>query len=225
MSRLQSLWYKIEGETLYRYNRLVSGTVRWEFDGQENVEQAKASGRPLLWAYWHEHVTTFTMYGDRFQNAENFCTIMVGDVRQAILGRLGTRLGASMFAIDMQGNPMASGRTLLRVIQAMKKGKMSMIAPDGPDGPAHQPKGGVAFLARKAETAVIPVATYATPAYHINRWDNHEVAIPFGRIKMFFGPPIMPNKKDNNDDALLAQITAELNKVHQKAKSYQNAPK
>jgi len=225
MSRLQSLWLKFEGESLYRYNRLVSGTVRWEFDGLENVEQAKASGRPLLWAYWHEHVTSFTMYGDRFENPEDFCTIMVGDVRQTILGRLGSRLGAKMFAIDMQGNPVAAGRTLLRVIQAMKKGKQSMIAPDGPDGPAHEPKGGVAFIARKAEAAVIPVASYATPAYHINRWDNHEVAMPFGRIKMIFGPPILPNKKDKNDDALLAQISAALDKVHQQAKSHKNDSK
>lgn len=219
MSQLQSFWHKVEGEALFRYNRLVSGTVRWEIEGQEHVELAKASKRPLLWAYWHEHVTSFTMYGDRFENAENFCTIMVGDMRQNILGQLGTRLGAQMFAIDMQGNPVASGRTLLRVIQAMKKGKQSMLAPDGPDGPAQQPKGGVAFIARKAEAAIIPVASRATPAYHIKRWDNHEVALPFGRIKMFFGPPIMPNKKDKDDDALLAQITDALNQVHQKAKS------
>ncbi len=224
MSRLHALWLKIQGESLFRYNRLVSGTVRWEIEGEEYVQQAKASGRPLLWAYWHEHVTSFTMYGDRFNNPKDFCTIIVGDARQTILGRLGTRMGAKMFPIDMQGSPVASGRTLLRVIQAMKKGKQSMIAPDGPDGPAGQPKGGVAFLARKTEAAVIPVATYATPAYHIKRWDNHEVAMPFGRIKMFFGPPIMPTKNEN-DEALLAQITMALNNVHQKAKSHQNAPK
>lgn len=122
MSKLQHLWHKIEGEALYRYNRLVSGTARWQVDGQENIDKAKASGRPLLWTYWHEHVTSFIMFGDRFEKAKNFSVIMVGDERSTILGRLGTRLGANMYGIDMQGNPVASGRMLLRVIQAMKKG-------------------------------------------------------------------------------------------------------
>lgn len=221
MSGLQSLWHIIEGEALFRYNRLVSGTVRWQINGQENIEKARATGRPLLWAYWHEHVTSFIMYGDRIENAENFCAIMVGDERSTILGRLGTRLGARMYAIDMQGNPVASGRALLRVIQAMKRGKQTIMAPDGPDGPAHQPKPGVAFLARKAEAAVIPIATYATPAYRMKRWDNHEVALPFGHINIFAGPPILPDKKNKDDTALLARITAALNAIHERA--YQKA--
>ena len=222
MSRLHDLWMQIEGEALYRYNRFVSSTLRWELEGAEHVEEAKATGRPLLWAYWHEHVTSFIMYGDRFEGGKNFCVVMVGDIRQAILGRLGTRLGASMFAIDMKGNPVASGRTLLHVIKAMKKGKMSMLAPDGPDGPAHEPKGGVAFLARKAKAVVIPVATYASTAYRMNRWDNHEVAMPFSRMKMFFGSPILPEKNGGDDSALLDQITDALNNVHFKAKALQN---
>ena len=163
------------------------------------------------------------MYGDRFEGGKNFCVVMVGDLRQTILGRLGTRLGASMFAINMQGNPVASGRTLLRVIQSMKKGKMTMLAPDGPDGPAGEPKGGVAFLARKAKAVVIPVATYASSAYRINRWDNHEVAMPFSRMKMFFGAPVFPENNESDDDAtLLEQITDALNTVHFKAKALQN---
>ena len=222
MSQLQNLWMQIEGEALYRYNRLVSSTVRWDIDGAEHIEAAKATKRPLLWAFWHEHLTSFVMYGDRFEGGKNFSVVMVGDLRQTILGRLGTRLGASMFAIDMQGNPVASGRTLLRVIQSMKKGKMTMLAPDGPDGPAGEPKGGVAFLARKAKAAVIPVATYASSAYRINRWDNHEVAMPFSHMKMFFGSPVFPEKNESDDATLLEQITDALNVVHFKAKALQN---
>ncbi|MCA9923590.1 MAG: hypothetical protein KC419_12155 [Anaerolineales bacterium] len=220
MSKLQHLWHKIEGEALYRYNRLVSGTARWQVDGQENIDKAKASGRPLLWTYWHEHVTSFIMFGDRFEKAKNFSVIMVGDERSTILGRLGTRLGANMYGIDMQGNPVASGRMLLRVIQAMKKGRQTILAPDGPDGPAHEPKGGVAYIARKAEAAIIPIATHATPAYHMKRWDNHEVALPFSKIRIFIAPPIMPDKKNTDDASLLQEITQALNGIHLKSKRY-----
>jgi len=220
MSRLQHFWHKIEGEALFRYNRLVSGTARWKIEGQENIDRAKASGRPLLWTYWHEHVTSFIMFGDRFEKAQNFSAIMVGDTRATILGRLGTRLGADMYGIDMKGNPVASGRMLLRVIQAMKKGKQTILAPDGPDGPAHEPKGGVAYIARKAEAAIIPIATYASPAYRMKRWDNHEVAFPFSKLTVFVGPPIIPDKKNTDDATLLQQITQALNDIHLKSKRF-----
>jgi hypothetical protein len=42
---------------------------------------------------------------------------------------------ATPYAVDMDGNPMAAGRSVLRIIQEMKRGKHSFIAPDGPGGP------------------------------------------------------------------------------------------
>ncbi|MCP5094665.1 MAG: hypothetical protein GY943_03845, partial [Chloroflexi bacterium] len=181
-TQIDSLWRKIEGEALFRYHRIVSRTLRWRFEGKANITKAKATKRPLLWAYWHEQTTPFIMYADAFEESNTFSVVMVGDYRSQILGRLGTRLGAKMFGIDMQGNPMASGRSLLRVIQSMKKGKQSMIAPDGPDGPPFESKGGVSFLARKAQAAVIPVGAYGDHASRLNRWDQYQIPLPFTKM-------------------------------------------
>lgn len=214
----QTRWLTLEGELIFRYHRLVIPTLRWHVRGKANVTLAKASGRPLLWAFWHEQVTAFIQYGDRFEGSDNFCVVMVGDDRASILGQMGGRLGAEMFGIDMSGNPVASGRSLLRVIQAMQRGKQSMLAPDGPDGPAHTPKGGVGFLARKAEAAVLPVGISTPHAYRMQRWDQHLVPLPFARMQMVIGPPIMPGRKDD-DLTVLDQITAALNFVYRQAKA------
>lgn len=216
MTRLESWWHNVEGEALFYYHRLVSRTLQWRVEGRANITIARASQRPLLWAYWHEQVSPFIMYGDRFIGGENFCVVIVGDVRSEILGQLGVRLGAETFGIDMQGNPMAAGRSLLRVIQAMRRGKQSMLAPDGPDGPAFVPKPGVAYLARKAEAAVIPVGITAKPAYRLPRWDRYQVPLPFATLHAVFGPPILPAR--NADDAtLLTEISTSLTEVREKS--------
>lgn len=216
MEQVNLLWRSIEGVALFLYHRIVSRTVRWRIEGKSNLSLARASKRPLLWAYWHEQVSPFIMYGDRFIGGSNFCVVMVGDVRADILGMLGVRLGAETYAIDMRGNPMASGRSLLRVIQAMKRGKQSMLAPDGPDGPPFVPKPGVAFLAQKAEAAVIPVGIYAAPSYRLKRWDRYQVPLPFATLHTVFGPPLLADRQTASD-TLLAEISSALNAARRQA--------
>jgi len=217
MTQLGTFWRTVEGEALYLYHKAVGLTVRWHFEGKANLTLARATGRPILWAYWHENVSPFIMYADQFHDPADFCIVTAGDTRSDILGRLATRLRAQPFGIDMQGNPMASGRALLRVIQAMKKGKQSMLAPDGPDGPAFQPQAGVAFLAKKAKAAVIPVAIYAKTAYRLNRWDKYQVPLPFSNMQMVIGSPILPDKK-SDDAELLTTITNALTATRQQAR-------
>ncbi|MCP5099137.1 MAG: hypothetical protein GY943_26585, partial [Chloroflexi bacterium] len=70
-------------------------------------------------------------------------------------------------------------------------------------------KGGVSFLARKAQAAVIPVGAYGDHASRLNRWDQYQIPLPFTKMYMYFGDPIIPDKKA--DDAnLLTQITVAL---------------
>lgn len=216
MTDLGTWWRQLEGKALYFYHRTVARTLRWHLDGLANITLAESTKRPLLWTYWHEQVTPFIMYGDRFRDGGKFCVVVVGDERGDILSELGTSLGSQVYTIDMGGNPMASGRSLLRVIQAMKSGRETMLAPDGPDGPAFVPKGGVAFLARKAEAAVIPVGAYGVGAYRMPRWDKYQVPLPFTNMHMTFGQPILASRRDD-DAELLTRITAALSQVRTRA--------
>ena len=216
MTQLGTIWRTIEGEALYHYHRATAVTLRWQFEGKANLTLAKSSERPILWAFWHESVTPFIMYVAAFHDPADFTLVTAGDVRSEILGRLASRMKAHPFGIDMQGNPMESGRKLLRVIQAMKRGKQSMLAPDGPDGPAFEPQKGVAFLAKKAKAVVIPVAIYAKTAYRLNRWDKYQVPIPFSKMQMVMGTPILPDKK-SDDAELLVEISGALTTTRQRA--------
>lgn len=219
MSTLHERQLRLQGQALALYHFLLARTVRWRIDGKANLSLARASKRPLLWAFWHEQISIFVTYGHRFIGGDQFALVTLGgDPRGDILSAFAKALGADPYAVDMQGNPMAAGRSVLHIIQAMKAGKQSLLAPDGPDGPAFQPKAGVAYLARKAEAAVIPVGGFTNGGYHLKRWDRYLVPFPFARLRLVFGKPILVNKKASDED-VLAQITNALNVVYNAART------
>lgn len=224
MSAMTARWRQVEGEALFAYHWLVGRSIRWRIHGRANLTLAKSRGRPLLWAFWHEQLTPFFMYGERFLQRNDYLLIRVGDERGDILGHMAERFGVDALGVDMQGNPMASGRAVLRVIQAMKQGKHSFLAPDGPDGPPFEPKKGVAFLARKAEATVLPIGALATPLLRLPRWDQYQIPLPFSTIHLHIGRPIFVNRKDK-DTVLLKKIANALSDIRHQAQDDANVPR
>ncbi|MEM7334590.1 MAG: hypothetical protein AAF490_21110 [Chloroflexota bacterium] len=218
MSQLLDKWHHFEGEALFYYHRIVGRFIRWQIFNKENLILAQSYNKPILWAFWHEQLSPFIMYGDRFIGGENFCLVRLGgDPRgDIILKKLASKMGGESYGVDMQGNPVASGRAVLRVIQALKAGKQSFLAPDGPDGPAFVPKKGVAFLAKKAGAVVIPVGAIASPMLHLNRWDKYQLPLPFSKIHFHLGKPLVANRKDDEAD-LLKKITNALSDIRYQA--------
>lgn len=215
-NNLGTIWRTIEGEFVFLYHWLTTFTSRWQVEGEDHIVQARANGRPLLFTFWHGQVPLFIMYGHRFMDPTTFHLVVVGDERSDVLSRLATRIGATPHAVDMQGNPVAAGRATLQVLKALKQGNVSMLAPDGPDGPAYVPKNGVAFLAQKAQANIMPVGVWTRQSYQRKRWDHYMIPFPFARIHMTFGAPILVNKEDNNDE-VLAQVTNALDKARARA--------
>jgi lysophospholipid acyltransferase (LPLAT)-like uncharacterized protein len=216
LNNLSVAWRTFAGELVYLYHWLTMRTASWHVEGKANVAEARANGRPLLFTFWHGQTPLFIMYGHRFMDPSRFSLVMVGDERQDVLARLARRIGAAPHAVDMQGNPVAAGRATLQVVKALRQGRDSMIAPDGPDGPAYEPKAGVAFLAQKAEANIMPVGVWTRQAYQRKRWDRYMIPYPFARIKMVFGRPI-PVDKGNDSTELLAQTTEALHEARNRA--------
>lgn len=79
--------------------------------------------------------------------------------------------------------------------EALQKGAILGITPDGPLGPARIPHRGVLFLAR-AGYPIIPVGVAARPAVRLNTWDKHIIPLPFSRIVVSFGEPLFLKEKE-----------------------------
>ena len=219
MATLSEQSLQFQGNALAFYHRILAGTLRFQIEGQANVSKAKASGRPLLWLFWHEQLSTFVTYAVRFVGGDKFTIVTLGgDPRGDILSNFASSLGATPYGVDMQGNPMEAGRNVLRVIEALKAGKESFLAPDGPDGPAFEPKAGASFLARKAQAAVIPVGGFTKAGFALRRWDKYLLPFPFGRLRLVFGEPIFVQRRDK-DEEVTGKIVRALTAVYQQARS------
>jgi len=218
-SPLQSFWLSFEGRSLAIYHRILSGTCRWQVNGRENITLAESSKRPLLWVFWHGQLSPMVTFLNRFYDPRNIVMVTIGgDERGQILQQFARSLHASPHAVDMSGNPMAAGRAVLRIIQEMKAGKHSFIAPDGPDGPPFEPKPGALFLAKKARAALIPVGAYARPAYNLRRWDKYNIPLPFSRIQLEVGPPIFVDKAVD-EEQLSSQLSDTLSTLYARARA------
>lgn len=216
MSSLATSWRALQGRGLYLYGQALSASARFHVEGWDNLQQAEASNRPLLIALWHGQLMPFVAFGKRVLDPRQFVAIMVGDERGDTLGAFARQLGGTTVRVDMAGNPFAAGRAVLRVVRAMKDGNKSIIAPDGPDGPAFVPKPGVAFLARKAGAALLPVGAWTPHAIQLQRWDRYLLPFPFARCQIVFGPPLLV-EHEADQASLLERISEALHRVRARA--------
>ena len=208
----------LQGGILALYARLIRRTCRLSFEGWEHVEAAVAAERPIIFASWHGQPHLFySVYLNFFKPADLFL-VMVGDARRGTLGYFAKYVGATAFPVDMQDGSMAGARNLLDLIGTLVPGTYSYIAPDGPDGPARIAKPGVAFIARKADALIVPVANAARRALHLPRWDRYSLPIPFDRIYTVFGP-VIPARRSSTRKELLSTLTEELNRVNEQVQA------
>ncbi|MDT8304492.1 MAG: hypothetical protein RRC07_01040 [Anaerolineae bacterium] len=216
LARLGVWWRQLLGHGLFAYSRLVMLTGRYRVEGWEHMHAAQESGRPILWSLWHGQMMPFVVFADRFLERANFVAVIVGDERGDTLGAYGSHFGSTPYRVDMGGNPVAAGRAVLRVIEGLQGGRMSMLAPDGPDGPPYVPKPGVTFLARKAEAVILPIGLWSRQAIRLPRWDHYQVPVPLGRIHITIGEPIYAERK-SDDAALQETLSAALHKRRTRA--------
>ena len=197
-------WRKVQGNALGFYQQLVAQTARWHFEGKANITLARAHGRPILWTCWHAQLMNFITYGARFEGGEKFVLVLVGDPRGDVLAAM------------KEGGTGKHAFGVIKVIRAMKSGKDSFLAPDGPDGPAFIAKRGVAFLAQKANAVVLPVGLQTRHAHEMNRWDRYIIPFPFAKMHVVIGKPILA-EPGIEEDSLLEEISDSLHETRTRA--------
>jgi len=218
MNRLSHLQNALQSQFLYWYATLLTRTARMRIDGKEHYQAAMNSGRSVVYSFWHQQTMPFVAFGNRHFDPTQFVVIVVGDERGDTLGGLAKKLGAHLSArIDMQGNPMAAGRGVLNVIRQMEAGKYTMLAPDGPDGPAFEPKPGAVFLARKSGALIVPFGGWSRQAYQLRRWDRYLLPLPFARLQLVFGEPIDPDKVEDRKQ-IRQMLVEQLHTVRDRAR-------
>ena len=187
-------------------------------------EVALRDGRSCIVAAWHGMTMMLVGHLITKANADHYLVVVPDDARGAVLTVWAHRLGATPFAISLKAESLVAARRLLTLIREAKRGKSVWFTPDGPYGPTHEPKGGLAFVAAKSGAPIVPAAAFTDHGYRIPRWDRYTVPFPFGRIIIVLGKPLTV-APDADLEQMGGEIRERMNEVEQRAeKLYRAGP-
>lgn len=95
---------------------------------------------------------------------------------------------------------------LVKLIVAAKKGYSIGITADGPRGPRHEAKSGIAFLACKSGLQILPLGVAYSSKWQFDKsWDKYQLPLPFSKVVIYVGDP-MTVTDISNLDAVNARV-------------------
>jgi hypothetical protein len=223
---MSTLQHQLSGGALYLFAQMVRRSCRFQVEGRDRWEEALAGERPLLVASWHGMTMMLVGYFSQRLDPANVTLPIPDDWRGETLYIFASRMGANAFRLNLSGDAtMGTARRLVQLVREVKAGRICYISPDGPHGPAYAPKPGVAYIAQKAGGQILPMGAYARHAYHLPRWDRYTLPLPFSRISIHVGEPIIVEKGEELT-AVLPTLTNRLHHVTAQAAAnyYEKAP-
>lgn len=109
-----------------------------------------------------------------------------GALQRGVLGALG-------FCVKRGSSSRGGSSGLLAVAREIRNGRDAAFAVDGPRGPREHAKPGAAKAAALGGALLVPVASAAKTAFVFERaWDRFELPLPFSRVAIVAGAPLIP---------------------------------
>lgn len=178
------------------------------------METALESGKPLIGTSWHGMTMMVLASLRKYVDLDSVVTIIPDDHRGDILEIFAKRLGIYPTRLNLEGDTtMGMSRKLVRVIREITSGKNFLIHPDGPEGPAYKVKPGLTAIAQKTGALIVPMGGYCRNAYHWHRWDRYTWPMPFSRIQLHVGEPILIPKDTSGLEDINLELERILNRV------------
>lgn len=199
-----------------RLLRLLSVTLRKEIVGEEPVQALWDARQPAIFVYWHDQLLmmTFGYHGPGVKGL--YSASRDGEYLVRTMAYFG--VGA------IRGSSTRGGRAAFREMLAMAKEPVDLaITPDGPKGPRHEVKEGVAQLARLSGRPVVPLAFVCSRGHRFASWDRFLFPYPFSRAVYTFGEPLYYDQTESVDQfrqRVQAAMEANVRRAEERLKSY-----
>ncbi len=189
--------------------RLLYGTLRVEFVGEEHVNAAWAEKRAVILSFWHDQLLLMVK-GYRGPGAR----ILISASKD---GELIARVMRHFGQGAVRGSSSRGGKAALKQMIGLGKEPYDLVfTPDGPRGPRHEIKSGVAQLARLSGRPVVPMAFVCSRGHRFASWDRFLLPFPFARAVYSFGPPLWFDKSEDVD-TFCARLQQAMNENTQRA--------
>ncbi len=178
---------------IYLVIRALYATMRVRTVGAEIPQEFYRRGEGLIHAFWHGRmiISPFAYHGP----GGHVLISIHGD------GELIAKV-MQLFGFQLvRGSSTKGGREAIQeMLQLARQNRDLIITPDGPRGPVHAVKPGVAQLARRSGLAVIPYAFAVSRGKVFRSWDRFLLPYPFSRGVHVFGEPVRYREGEDTEE-------------------------
>jgi len=201
---------------VYSVIRTLGPTLRYEVHGWQHAEKVHASGKRIIWAFWHRIILPIVWWHRNQGVVVMNTTAFDGQWTRKVIEWLG--FGTA------QGSSSRGGlRGLAVMAKRLEEGMDCAFTIDGPRGPRYVAKPGPVMLARKSGCPIL--------VFHIGvdrgktfvkTWDHFLFPMPFARAVILFAPPIYVSADATAEvmEAKHAEMQRELERVRDIAEGW-----
>lgn len=186
---------------------VYQSTLEFVVEGDDHIRILKAKEKNYIVAVWHTfvdaaafgfHTHNLLVYSDhpRTKKYINSFTNFSREIGLKTLSSLGYDI------LDASNGKQSQG--IMNFIKRIRSGAPALVAPDGPHGPNYEAKPGVIYMAKKSGSLVLPVGIGCSRRIVGPNWDDFVLPLPFSRVALVIGEPIVPDE-DTGVDSLALQ--------------------
>ncbi len=203
--------HKLLQHLAWFFLKILISTYRFETVGDEHREagtKLHPEGGQLI-ACWHEHMIAFlSAHAHAFPYLAMASRSRDGDYAAFLTKKMGfTPVRGSS---RKRGKDKGGKEALELYIQEISRGGRGGITIDGPRGPRHVCKPGIVQIAEKTGAAIVPGTSLAKHYYAFNSWDKFKLPLPFTRIRLAYGEPIIiPKGSSQTEIAVFCRLVEE----------------
>ncbi|HEX9639102.1 MAG TPA: lysophospholipid acyltransferase family protein [Acidobacteriota bacterium] len=190
--------------------RLLGSSQRWQAEGLEQLERARAVGKPLILVFWHEGILMATY---RFRH-RNIAVMTSRNYDGELIARIITRLGY----VAVRGSSSAGASVATReLVQRLAAGQDIGFAIDGPRGPRRRIKPGAVFTAQLGGAPLVPFTVALRRPLRLRSWDRFQIPRPFSTARLLVAAPILVGPGPGEQERASRELQQALDRLEERA--------
>ena len=175
---LKKRWQRILAAVLVFLLKLYSKTL-FVRPSKSVREWKKQSHKPAIFAFWHDNLLSIYKIKKLLPKSSKIAGLVSPSRDGAWLSYLFSKVGID----SVRGSSKRRGLSAISIMtDKIKNGSFIAITPDGPRGPSHVFKNGVAMTAQSAQCDIILIAIHPSWYFTIPSWDRLKIPVPFSKI-------------------------------------------
>ena len=167
--------------------RMLRLTLRWTRDTSD-LDQTLAQHGRGIYAFWHGD-STAVVFAAADRPRKSQVVVMVSPSRD---GEVLARIVPWFKGRAVRGSSASRAVAGLKQLASeLDEGHDVALAVDGPRGPYHEVKPGIALLAKLAQSPILPMSVRYSSAWTFGSWDRFRLPKPFSRVEVIHHPPLI----------------------------------